>query len=86
MSADYLDKKVKLLLNHVEFEMTYGEIIENWSEVTEKSGWQGTGGDYRHIANVIHDLFTQACAHGPGRWYSDYVPYSVPPVAIKLMA
>lgn len=84
MDQDHQNTEVTLFLNHHEFVMTYGELCDSWDHITNNCGYEGTGGDWRYIARAIHSLFEQALASQPGVWFSDYKPYSLPPVAIKI--
>lgn len=78
------EKMVTLVLNEREYVMPYGEIANSWDRITDSCGYNGTGGDWRHIAKVIQGLFQQALEHSPGTWFSEYKPYITPPVAIKI--
>lgn len=85
MSDNAENLKVTVIINHVEFTMTYGEFCDQWDEITEQCNYEGTAGDWRLISMAIHQLFQEARERGTGLWFSEYKPYAIPPIAVRIL-
>lgn len=64
---------------------TFCKDIYLWEEIQRKSGWQGTGGDWRYIARHLHNAVTEKIQQGSfDSWHGIYKPYSIPPIGFKI--
>ena len=56
-----------------------------WEAVQRASNFQGTGGDWRYIALVLHSEVTRVIQSGLfDQWFGIYKPYSVPAIGFKV--
>lgn len=79
----------KLTINNQEFTSdTYESFCKDlylWDEIQRKSGWQGTGGDWRYIASCLHNAVMEKIKHGYfNEWHGIYKPFSIPPIGFKI--
>lgn len=83
---EYYRITLDLYVNHKHWVITYQELLlpEVWNAIIEESEWEGTGGDWRHIGLIIDRLFRNAIEMPGKEWHSDYVPNSIPPIALRM--
>ena len=56
-----------------------------WEAVQRASNFQGTGGDWRYIALVLHSEVTKVIQSKQfDQWFGIYKPYSVPAIGLKV--
>lgn len=56
-----------------------------WEAVQRASNFQGTGGDWRYIALVLHSEVTRVIQSSLfDQWFGIYKPYSVPAIGFKV--
>ena len=56
-----------------------------WEAVQRSSNFQGTGGDWRYIALVLHSEVTRVIQSNQlDQWFGIYKPYSVPAIGFKV--
>ncbi len=59
--------------------------ISMWEEVQRASNFQGTVGDWRYIALVLHSEVTKVIHSNQfDQWLGIYKPYSVPAIGFKV--
>jgi hypothetical protein len=76
---------IEILLNHKLFKFNdHHSLIEGWDHLVDKSGWQGTGGDWRGYALTVERLYQEANKSRVGFWCSWWQPYN-PTIAVRIV-
>ncbi|UNY40455.1 hypothetical protein KLEP7_gp87 [Pseudaeromonas phage vB_PpeM_ KLEP7] len=79
----------KLIINNVEFESedyeSFCKDLYLWDLIQRTCGYEGTGGDWRHIGLSLHSAVTKAISSRHYKqWIGIYKPYSIPPIGFYI--